>query len=306
MVDRTRGTRIAHSGVDALDLLHRLTTNELLSLNAGQARSTVITTDQGRILAVLQVAVRAQNELLLLCESADPHPIMQWIDRYTIIEDATMEDESGSTAQFSVIGPEAAAVTERVFGISPGDGEHARVSLGAADVEIVGNDWPGMPKLDVISGLADAAAVWQGLVEGGVRPSGDNAFHEARVRHGIPFHGSELTDRFNPLEAGMTPLVSFTKGCYIGQEVIARLDSYDKLQRRLMMLRSDVPLMSGAMLESQGKRAGEVTSAGTLRDEAGYPALGYVRRGHWEPGTELMCGDTAVTVLIPANGQPAA
>jgi folate-binding protein YgfZ len=301
LVDRTSATRFEHKGKDALDLLHRLTTNDLLSLGQGRAAGTVLTSDKGRVIDALTVAVLAADSLLLLSESEDGGPAAEWIDRYTIIEDAAITDISPRTAQFAVIGPGAVKVLQTAAGVSLEDGSALTAELAGAKCEVVRLDWPGLPRIDVVCSLDDASQVWGSLRNSGAAPAGDHAFHTARVMHGIPFPGNELSDRVNPLEAGLGRFISFTKGCYIGQEVIARLDSYDKLQRRLARLAANGDLQPGDALTASGKKAGEVTSVAPLTTGRERLALGMVRRGSWEPGTELRCGDVKVSVQALAR-----
>jgi folate-binding protein YgfZ len=171
-------------------------------------------------------------------------------------------------------------VLHTASGISLDDGSAAGSELAGVNAEVVCFDWPGLPRIDVVCDLE----------------AGDHAFHTARVMRGVPSPGNELSDRVNPLEAGLGRFISFTKGCYIGQEVIARLDSYDKLQRRLVRLAAYGDLRPGDTLTVKGKKAGEVTSVAALSTTRERIALGFVRRGSWEPGTELECGDVKVTV----------
>lgn len=302
LVDRTLGTRFEHKGTDALDLLHRLTTNDLLSLGQGRAAGTALTSDRGRVIDVLTVAVRDADRLFLLSESSDAKPAVEWIDRYTIIEDAELKEISPQTAQFALIGPEAPELLAGLSGQRINDGSITSIGFAGAQAELVRRDWPGLPRIDVICAVTDAVTVWNALREAGAAPAGGQAYHTARVIHAVPFPGNELSDRVNPLEAGLERIVSFTKGCYIGQEVIARLDSYDKLQRRLVVLEVvSGKVTPGESLTAAGKKAGEVTSAAELPVDGKRFALGFVRRGSWEPGTELQCGDSTVMVRsVPA------
>ncbi|MDA0677583.1 MAG: folate-binding protein, partial [Chloroflexi bacterium] len=103
------------------------------------------------------------------------------------------------------------------------------------------------------------------------------------------------------LEAGLKPIIDFAKGCYIGQEVVARLDTYDKLQRRLVALESSELLAAGTELTVDGKRAGVVTSVSAIPVNGVHHALGYARRGSWDDGTVLQAGGIDVTVrALPA------
>jgi folate-binding protein YgfZ len=245
--------------------------------------------------------MKAPDNLLLLSDSSDAAPAMEFIDRYTIIEDAAVSDISAQTTRIDLIGPRATEVGASLVGQEIPQEMVVSGLIGRIAVDVVRYDWSKIPFISVIGPISEASAIWNAAVEAGAIPAGLHAFHTARVINGHTFPDAEQTDRFNPLELGLLPLVSFTKGCYIGQEVIARLDSYDKLQRRFMWMESDSPLRPGDKLSSvDGKRAnvGEVTSVAPLKVAGRTLAMGFVRRGHWDWRSSLKCGEAEV-VLTP-------
>lgn len=292
---------LLHEGVDALDLLHRLSTNDLLQLEPGRSMFTVLTSERGRIIEVLNVACLERDRLLLLSESSSAKQALDWIDRFTIIEDASISDASADLARFAVIGPTAYEAVRAVFGVHLAAGDVVSPDRALSDIAIektvlIASIWGGLTRVDVITQARHAEKTWNALAEAGAIPAGDLAFHAERISRGVAFLGAELTAEVNPLEAGLKSLISFTKGCYVGQEVVARLDTYDKLQRRLVALGSDRELTPGAELTSDGKRAGVTTSVSPLQVSGKRPALGYVRRDYWDEGSELRCGAATVTV----------
>jgi folate-binding protein YgfZ len=152
-----------------------------------------------------------------------------------------------------------------------------------------------MRRMDVIVPAGERDAALNALQQAGAIPVSPEAWDLVRIERGIPSIDAELDDRSNPLEAGLEDLINFEKGCYIGQEVVARLDTYDKLQRRLVGLRSAKPLSPGADLTADGRNVGRVTSS-TISPEFGPIALAYVRKGNWNPGTSLDANGTPATV----------
>jgi aminomethyltransferase len=139
----------------------------------------------------------------------------------------------------------------------------------------------------------DAEAVWKKLIDGdppaGVQPCSLGALEIHRIERGFPVYGKELTEDVNPLEAGLERFVSFTKGCYIGQEVIARLDTYKKLQKRLvgLLLDENAVVRQGARVTAQGNEVGWVTSAAQSPRLNRTIALAYVRSAWAVPNTGL-------------------
>ena len=131
----------------------------------------------------------------------------------------------------------------------------------------------------MISATEDAAAVWQSLTSSGITPMGAAAYETARISQGVPAQGSEMGDDFNPLEAGLVGSIDFTKGCYIGQEVIARLDTYKKVQKYLVKLAfgEGASVSPGAILTQDGKAVGKVTSVTSEPSTGQDIGLAYVR-----------------------------
>ena len=122
-------------------------------------------------------------------------------------------------------------------------------------------------------------------------------FEHFRIDKLIPGSDREYGEHANPIEAGLLPLIDFDKGCYVGQEVIARLDAYDKVQRNVRVLTSDTPLIEGVKLTANSKPAGVVTSSSHLTTTDGhYLSLALVRMAHLDSGTELMAGEVGARV----------
>ena len=134
VADLGHTTRVLHKGGDALDLLNRLTTNDLGGLAAGDASTTVLTSEIGRVIDVFQVVCLATDQLMLISESTDPEPLIENIEKYTILEDAVLEDMSSGTARIGIRGPLARAVTAEITGTDMSTVD----SGGAQSVPILG------------------------------------------------------------------------------------------------------------------------------------------------------------------------
>ncbi len=300
LVDRTGRSCIVQEGADALDLLHRLTTNELISLEPGDACFTVMTTERGRIVDVLQVVHLEQGKLLLLSDSTGGQQTIDWIEKFTIIEDSAIRDGSTEQARFAVVGPRALELVNSAFGVELVRGR----SSEQGDIILVASQWADCDRVDVVTPRTDSEAVWDRLAESGAIPAGDTSFQAARINNGVPVAQHELTEDSNPLEVRLNDLISFTKGCYVGQEVVARLDTYDKLQKRLVAFESKTPLTLGAKLSSGGKRAGIITSVSPLVIGGTYTGLGFARRDFWANGTVLEFDGSEVTVKELSESSP--
>ncbi len=280
------------TGEDALDLLNRLSTNKVDHLAPGHWAPTVLTTDRGRIVDLLCV-VHAGEGVYLLTSPGQQQPVIEWLDKYTIMEDLEVTDVSGGTAVVALAGGGAAAalgLDDEESGYLPGRQYPApTVNIGGWEAIAVSRPMgSGLPcRLLVLPGDA-AQAVIAELANAGAAVADSEQWETLRVSSGTPAFGSEMGEPYNPLEVGLIGGIDFTKGCYIGQEVIARLDSYDRVQKYMAVLRfsegSDATV--GASLAHEGRTAGAVTSlcqtpGGKVR------GLGYVRTAAAKPGQTL-------------------
>ena len=292
-------TIVQHSGPDALDLLHRLTTKDLLSVGEGHSRRTALTSDKGRVVDVFLVARIAENQLLLLSDSPNSERMVSAIDYYTIIEDAELSDLSKTHTRISLIGPKAQRTVESALNTALEPDTIARIDFGDDPVYVVSDTSRGseITWIDVIY----ETAIFSRLVgafenSGGVAVDAPN-FELFRISNAIPGSDREYGEHANPIEAGLLHLIDWDKGCYVGQEVIARLDAYDKVQRNVKLLTSSDPLTEGAKLKSSDKPAGIVTSSSKLATEDGtYLSLALVRVAFTDSGTTIDAEGTNATV----------
>ena len=180
-----------------------------------------------------------------------------------------MADNGGDSAMLGVSGPAAAGILDRVSGGSVSElapYSSTTTSLGGAEALVVRTDFLGGPGYDLVLPSSDRDTAWRELLDAGsglgLKPAGSDALEALRIDRGRPAYGRELTQDFNPLEAGLEGYVSFNKECYIGQEVVARLNAYDKVQRRLVGLawEGEYEPPPGAELRAGGRRVGVLTS----------------------------------------------
>lgn len=300
------------TGDDALDLLNRLSTNKVDRLPPGHWAPTTLTTDRGRIVDVLRALHTAEAGTLLLTSPGRQPAVMEWLDKYTIMEDLEVQDVSGETAQLLFTGPAAAAV----LGLppdAPGLADGCKPTPPGVPQPLYAGEALGRPALLLPHPVGDlpgwlllccveeAADFRRAALARGAALLGDAAWEALRVRQGLPAFGSELGEPFNPLETGLMGAIDFTKGCYIGQEVIARLDSYHKVQRYLARLRlaPGAEAVPGAALLAEGAPAGQITSVAPRLEEtpeAERYGLGFVRTAWATPGA-------ALTIAPPHHGE---
>lgn len=288
--------RLKLTGADARDLLNRLSTN-LVDPNApaGEVTATVLTSDRGRIVDLVYVAHCGDHQLLLT-GAGQQENVTTFLDKYTIMEDIEVEDITGMTALLALTGPAAGGIVSAVAGGLADDG--ARVIALPGNPEGEGKGADGPQHYRILAPAAQGGAALRRLrAAGAVAISAADA-ETLRIARGRPQYGSEMGDAYNPLEAGLIGAIDFHKGCYIGQEVIARLDTYRKVQKYLVGLRFDAgagvvaDLVGARLLDGEGKAMGLVTSAAVLPPDddgegGGVIGLGYVRAAAAEVGASF-------------------
>ena len=292
--------RLKATGPDALDLLNRMSTNQVLSLEPGQGAPTILTTDRGRILDLIGV-VNFGEYILLLTSPGEQQRVIDWLDKYTIMEDVTVVDLTPETTMLTVLGPNSAVRLGQLVNEELADlpAYHTRsVMLAGESLSVINRPLGEIPAYELLLSPDSAATVWPALVEAEITPIGLRAYQSLRVEGAIPSHGQEMGDAYNPLEAGLIGSIDFRKGCYIGQEVIARLDTYRKVQRHLVVLHfpADAQVSEGDSLEHEGQKMGTVTSVARIPTTGQLIGLGYVRTASASVGTRL-------TLAEPASGE---
>ena len=299
--------RLRLTGEDARDLLNRLSTNLVdPDGEAGEVAVTVLTSDRGRIVDLVYV-VHCGDHQLMITSPGQQQAVIDFLDKYTIMEDLEVEDVTGETVMLTVTGPEAGEILDR--------------AQPAADMQVelpVDPDDPQRPPIHQLvyfdADTADRAAA--ALQSAGAVAISSETAETLRIASGQPAYGSEMSDTYNPLEAGLIGAIDFHKGCYIGQEVIARLDTYHKVQKYMVTLRFETDggdatesasALPGARLNDEaGDAMGLVTSATVVptADGAELIGLGYVRTRAVEIGGRLSVASDdvdGVTAVITAQ-----
>jgi len=267
-------------GASRIDFVQRMSSGDVAQLQAGRGTTTVFTTPVGRIVDYTRV-LGCEESLLLLVGGGNQDKLVRWLRKYVFFnDDVRFSDETAQTVQMAVFDDDLPDDVRALplHGHLRRDGAlWVRCTLGErAGAWVL---FEGAAPAALREGAADAAS-----------------FDAARVLAGAPRFPNELTEDYIPLEAGVWDAVSFRKGCYVGQEIIARMESRGQLARRLMrmqVVRGDVT--AGAELLHDGQPCGSLTSV------AGSHALGYVRRGAFEVGRALRSGDAELLIVAAAG-----
>lgn len=312
LVELPGRTTLRLSGPDSPAFLQGLVTNDVLRLPAGSGCDALFLTPKGKLRAV--TTVLALPDALLLDAPAELRErLREILGTYLPFHPSVgLADETDATAVLHLEGPRAGE-TLRSAGAAqlPADpGDHAAAELRGAAVRLVAASRAGEPGWDLRTEPPAVAGLLALLAERGAVPVPGEALDAARVEAGIPWWGRELGDDVLPDEAGLTKsAVSYTKGCYVGQETVARLRTYGHVNRNLvgLVLDEDAFAASGDEVRAAQTRIGGVTSA-TLSARLGrWVALAYVRREHAAPGTRLEVlgasgGSGATVTAFPIAG----
>ncbi|GAB4424292.1 MAG: glycine cleavage T C-terminal barrel domain-containing protein [Anaerolineae bacterium] len=285
--------RIAGEG--RLDFIQRQTTNDARLLTAGRSLLTVLTSPTARILDVWRLLLSPDGEAVDAITLPGRGPVTaQYLARRIFFMDrVTVSDLSAQSAQLWISGPTAPHTLRQVgFETLPAPGEVMSLHLASGPVRLLAQEGALGQGYLALGGQEDVNALTQRLTEQGAATLDPDTVEVLRVEAGIPGPARELTDAHTPLEVNLDSAIHGAKGCYTGQEVLARQINYDKVARRLCGLRLDAPVSVGATVLVEGRSAGEVTSA-TISPRHGPIALAVLRRPHFAPGTPVRVTDAA-------------
>ena len=311
--------RLCLTGADRVRLLHGQVTNNVKDLGVGEGCYAALVTAKGRMQSDLNIYALPQ-ELLLDFEPGLAAAVAARFERYIIADDAQVVDAAPHYGLLSVQGPKAAAVVNAVdLGLAL-PAKHltfARVEDGTlGEVYCMNHPRGAALGFDLFVPTPALGAVADKLIaaahQAGGRAAGWTALETIRIEAGVPRFGADMDETTLPPEAGIeTRAVSYTKGCYIGQEVIARVRTYGQVARTLRGLRladglAELP-KRGDKLFFEDKEVGVITSACASPAFRANLALGYVRRECHQPGTELKLhsatGESAVKIVaLPFAG----
>jgi tRNA-modifying protein YgfZ len=288
LVDRTeqRG-RLALTGPEAKKFLHGQVTNDVEALTPGHGCYAAFLTHKGKMLGDLRV-LDLGDELLLDTERPALQELFNMIRRYKLGSDVELHKRTLEMGELSLIGPETRRIAQ-ADDLGPNEHDSVRARIGNHPVVLVATDLG----VDVFTDAERTEGVRGALVANGATPVSDAAAEVVRVEHGRPRYGVDLDDSVIPQEAGLNErAVSFDKGCYVGQETVARLYYRGKPNRHLRGLKLSAPAPTGARLTLGEKEVGRIGSS-VVSPVHGPIALALVRR-EAAPGDTLEVDDGTV------------
>jgi folate-binding protein YgfZ len=299
LVDRSEAGKLLLSGEQAREFLDGQVSNAVAELQAGSGVYATLLTNKGRMLADLRVLAVEDDALLLVTERIALQALFDQMRRGLIGWKAELHKRTLELGLLSLVGPRAEDIARAAGLPVPGAGEHDVVALPGAPVAgaVVRTD----VGLDVLSAAADVAPVRAALLAAGAVEAPEAAAEIVRVESGRPRYGVDLDETVMPEEAGIVDrAVSFKKGCYVGQETVARLHWKGKPNRHLRGLRLGAPVDAGTPVLAGDREVGHIGST-AVSPRTGPIALAILRR-EVAPGDHVAVGDVEAEVVTPPFG----
>jgi aminomethyltransferase len=301
LVDRGTLGMLHITGKTRLELIDRMSTQAVKGLKSGEGAATVMTTEIGRIIDRLILYATSDSVYVLTGENHAGRLARYLMGHVFFNDDFQVKELTADTALFGVYGPQAAEkMSAAGFPEVDLPLHHWRqATVGGVTAYLHRTDPIAGEGYFVMSRAAEKEALQQHLLDTGIMPVDEATFDYLRIEAGLPRFGRELTLDYIPLEANLWPDVSFTKGCYTGQEIIARMESRGRLAKRLVRLRAAEPVAAGTPVMANGKEVGSITSAAVGLEET--VALGYIKTGVLEtPEPPLTADEVALSITLIA------
>jgi folate-binding protein YgfZ len=304
LIDRSERGKIEVTGKDRVTFIHGLVSNDVKGLMPGRGCETALLDVHGKITALLVVHCLA-DRLVLETDRALAEPLQAAIDRYLFSERAELEDVTAASGILTVAGPAARKIVEQAVGVALPDlprWGHVLAPEAGAEIRIVRTEEMGEEGYDLWIPRVDLPRLWERIREAGARPVGREAWDVLRVEAGVVRYGVDVDASTLLLEAALPTVYSLNKGCYLGQEVIARITYRGHVNRKITGFRFADRRMPapGAPVRVEGKEVGRITSV-VLSPALGVAlALGFLRREHQEPGTRVDVGDASLSADVVA------
>jgi tRNA-modifying protein YgfZ len=296
--DRSHWGLLQIKGEDRLRYLHNQSTNNFERLSVGEGCETVFVTSTARTIDLATTYI-TEDAVLVLVSTNRREALFKWLDKFIFPFDRVeLKDVSADFAVFNLIGIESSNLLEQ-FGIEnlpdrslyshelvKFDGIAARLAVGSGLT---------VPGYTIIVSQENGENLWTKLTTAGAITIDENAWEQLRIQQGRPKPDRELTEDYNPLEAGLWHTISFEKGCYIGQETIARLNTYKGVKQKLWGIKLDRSIEPGTFITVEDNKVGVLTSC--TKTPEGSLGLGYIRTKAGGVGLKVRVGEATGEVI---------
>jgi folate-binding protein YgfZ len=312
LIDKNYRAYLSFAGPDRVRYLNAILTNNIKDLAKGHGVVSLLLNPQGHILAEIETYA-AGDTLFCVSHAMIRERLIEWLDKYIIMDDVTLTDDCSRYGTLGLEGPKTSDVVRELCGMEIGAMEElSRVeSVVASSIPcwIVKRSAGGIAGCEFLVERERLSDLWKVLLEAartnGGGPMGYAALSAQRIAQGVPWFGYDFGEKQIPHEAGLENThISYTKGCYTGQEIVERVRSRGQVNRRRVELIFDGASAppGGEGLTADGKEVGFVTRAAVPSFLERAIGMGYVRKDHNAPGTKLnWSGGTAVVSTFPED-----
>jgi folate-binding protein YgfZ len=317
LIDLSSRGRIVVSGTEAITFLNGLITNDMKTLGVNSSMAAAFPNVQGRLIAAVRV-IRLNDQtgknagpaFLIDTEAVTHERVFKTIERFTLAGDFRVNDITNQTVQLSVQGTQAVNLIRSVFseevgGLAPNAA--SALTWQGSEITVVRATHRAADGFDLIANSKQARDLWDALHGAGARPVGYVAMDILRIEAGVPRYGVDMDDSNVVTEAALDEAVSYTKGCYVGQEIIARIKYRGHVAKKLSGLVSDQPagIAAGAAIKSlEGKEVGRITSVTDSPHLGRTIALGYLKYDYIAAGTRVKIVSAAEDIPAQVTSIP--
>jgi len=306
LIDKNYRAYLRFTGPDRVRYLNAILTNNIKDLAPGNGMVSLFLNPQGRIQAEIETYAMPDGLFCVSCAMIRD-TLVPALDKFIIMDDVTLTDETELFGTLALEGPKAAAVVKNLTAIDLAELQElsfVEASVAGISCGVTKRSPGGIAGAEFLAMHEDLSRLWEALhlvvMEAGGRAMGYKALSALRLERGIPWFGYDFGDKQIPHEAGLEHShISYTKGCYTGQEIVERVRSRGQVNRVRVLAKFDTsePPASGTALVSEGKEAGHVTRAAFSPALQTAIGMGYVRREKSQPGSQFFCGSSTATVI---------
>ena len=292
LIDQSSRGRILVSGSEAVMFLNGLITNDMKTLAVNSWMPAAFANVQGRLLAAVRIAHR-EDGFLIDTDNATRETVITLLDRFTLAGDFHLQDLTDETQMFSMQGRKAPEIISRVFGEEAASVERQKIAnaqFGDTTVTVIRASHTAEDGFDLFIDANNGAKLRDALTAAGAAPISNETFETLRIEAGIPLYGVDMDENNVVTETNMDDAVSFTKGCYLGQEIIVRIKHRGHVAKKLsgVVLDDSTPVpRNSKIISSDGKEIGRVTSSAFSPRLDRAIALGYLKYDYLAAGTEV-------------------
>ena len=301
--DRNLRAKILLTGGDRVRWLNGMVTNNIRDLEPGRGVYAFLLNSQGHILGDLYAYNRGES-LLVDTDQSQVEKILAVFDKYIIMDDVEVANISDQLNAIGIAGPRSQEALQAAgFGVPELKLlQFVEITWQQVGVTLVRGDNPSVESFELLLAQGDFERVYEALTKAGAKPVGTAALELLRIAAGIPRYGVDIRERDLPQETEQERALNFSKGCYVGQEIVERIRSRGQVRRKFTGFEIVGLLPApGSKIQVEGKDVGEITSAASLPVAAGERrlALGYIRREVATPGKQVEAGGTATVANLP-------